>query len=38
MPVCYSAVARDTVVLAEAHATTHGRDAAEVSAIARRVL
>ena len=29
MPVCYSAVARDTVVLAEAHATTHGRDAAD---------
>ena len=38
MPVCYSAVARDTVVLAEAHAATFGRDAADVSSIARRVL
>ena len=38
MPVWYSAVARDTVVLAEAHAATFGRDAADVSSIARRVL
>lgn len=37
MPVLYAAVARDTVVLAEAHAGV-SRDAAGVSAIARRVL